>query len=251
MESITPFTRTRFKDSWLPQEAELLLDTYQKNQPIRVYMPDNPNPVYTSIIGFDLTASELLLDGFHPCSQFDVRLLQGQPEPVFLQISGAGNRNYVLKALVTGVDSLTRDYQVSVNILSTHTSSNKRLMPRISFADRQGPAVRISPPWQPTHRGYLCDISQYGCMLKVPGSDIRKHFLNASRKKGQTRISIEFNEQFKLETDCQVRQTVFKRQPCCHNLLRVMFQDLEGLHREQLKAFVSTLSNQPLDIFAA
>lgn len=245
MDTITPFSRTRFKNAWLPEEAELLLDATNKHRTIRVYLPDCPLNIHSSLIGFDLMASELLLDRFYPWSMYEAKLLAGSPAPIFLQL-GLKSGQYLMQSTVDNVEAVNGGYIVSVKVLDACSSQNKRLVPRIQYDERSGPAVSLSPPWQARLQGNLCNISQYGCLVKVYGTDIRGKF-----SQPQSEVSIAFNEQFSLNTKARILQCQFKRQPCCHNLLRFLFDELDSLQLAQLKAFIQTLSTCPLDETAA
>jgi len=245
MTNISPFLRTRFKDSWLPAEAELLLEMCKKHQAIRVFLPDQAEAIHSAILGFDLTASELLLDGFQSWPAHEAALLVEDASPIYLQITHAQGQ-YILKVLVTNISRRGGSYQALVNVMSSTTTANKRIVPRIIFPQQAGPKVNITALWQAGISGSLCDISQFGCCIKILGADARGKF-----QLPEADLAVSFNEQFKLETSCKILHRQFKRHPCCHNTVRLMFNKLEKLQTEQLKTFIHAFSESPLGISAA
>lgn len=235
MDKLTPFSRTRYKNDWKPQEAELLLDNMKNKQAFRVYLPQCSIPVYSTLLGFDLCKGELLLDTFQACSIYDIYALVQQQSQVTLSLK-LNQGVYLVHCVFNQVDVSGKHYLVSLNVLDTQTSVSKRLNPRIYFANTQGPQALITASLNERLGGELLDLSVFGCQIRIPGKDIRNKFNSRL-----ARVNLRFNEEFQFDCESEIKQCHFLRQPYCHNKMRLMFSQQSALQYEQLKTFIDTL----------
>jgi len=232
---------SRIKGEWQTQEIQVLLEACERRHPLRVYLPGyhltgNAEAIYTSLIGFDLDNSELLLDTLLPFSFYELVVLAEHNGPLTLAITVA-ETTWFVECTFKSIDSSQAHYLVSVSVQNMRKTSSRRLHPRIHFAERQRPLAYLNQPWKPRLRAELLDLSPLGCQLRVLGRDIRSQFANRA-----SQLSLHFNEEFQLNCQCEVKQLIFLRKPYCHNKLRLMFKQLEPVQTEQLQTFVQSFA---------
>lgn len=228
--------RARSTNSWRAEEIAMLLNAVDCKHSLRVYLPGNAQAIYSSLLGVDFGTNELRLDTFHPCSLYELIALAEQKTPLTLAINVAAG-TWLLRCIFVLVDNSERFYQVSLQVLDLKLSPGKRLHQRVHFSDNNYPEVVVDPPWSTRIKGELLDLSAFGCQVRIPGKDQRQHFSQRTAK-----LSLNFNEEFKLDCQCEIRQMQFLRVPCCQNKFRLLFKQLTSLQHEQLSTFIHNIS---------
>lgn len=224
------------KKHWQAGEVEILLDAIDTRRTLRVYLPGQAQAVHTSLSGFDINSSELLLDTFQPFSLYELEALTRQQSTLTLAVN-QGAETWFIDCKFHGIHRSGNWYLASVLISSIRRSRSKRLHPRIYFNARHRPVAKLRPLRSPLLRGELLDLSVFGCQIQIPGRDIRAHLSQRTLP-----LTLHFNEEFQLDCDAELKQLQFLRTPCCHNKLRLMFNKLDALQVEQLQSFVGGLS---------
>lgn len=216
------------KNRWQAQEIGALLNAYEQHQSLRVYLQDRADVLSSSLLGFDLDKAELLLDTLHPFSRFDMAILVDRQAGLTLAIN-AGPETWFLDCVM---HKLERDVLI-VRLRHMRRAFGRRLHPRMQFASGRRPLAEVRTGWSPLLRGELLDLSAFGCQLRMVGADQRQHF---NERKAQ--LALYFNEEFELLCEAELKQMFFLRKPCCHNILRLMFKNLNPLQIEQLQTFI-------------
>lgn len=224
------------KKHWQAGELEVLLNAIDTRRAVRVYLPGLAQAVHTSLSGFDINSSELLLDTFQPFSRYELEALTRQQSTLTLAISH-GAETWFIGCKFQGIHRSGSWYLASVLINTMRRSLSKRLHPRIYFSARHRPLAKLRPLRSPLLRGELLDLSVFGCQIQIPGRDIRAHLSQRT-----VPLTLYFNDEFQLDCDAELKQLQFLRTPCCHNKLRLMFNKLDALQVEQLQRFAGGLS---------
>ncbi len=238
MDKIQVFSRSEYKNDWLPQEAELLLDQMDKQLGLQVYLATQDNARLSTLLGFDLCNGELFLDTIQYSSYYELKAMC-ELDPTVKVVIELKQGAYIMEGKIAELQNRGRTYCVSVLIQRAIFSSCKRVQERVYFEKNYRPKVQLCPPWEPAVNGELVNLSPIACQIYLPGQDVRPKIKNR-----QAQFKVKFNDQFEMDCTSDVLQSKFLRQPCCHNILRLKFYGLNPPQQEQIKTFVHTLLQQ-------
>lgn len=220
------------KTDWTLWESEVLVDCSLKHQLVTVFRPETGDSHQSFIHGFDLDSAQLLLDGLYP---WPVQALQ-TAEQFWLQIT-TDEGYYNLRVQVKELDGRRHRELLTVDVLESTQSQNRRWDTRVYFPQRQGPRVDILPDDQAQVTAYVANLSRRGALLEIYGQDIK--LAVGRRMTGLFR----FNDHFHLPLQAKIFQCRFLRRPCCHTSIRVQFQRLDADTQARLDTFLHAVTS--------
>ncbi|WP_075185568.1 hypothetical protein [Teredinibacter haidensis] len=222
------------KSDWKLWEADILVEYGLNHHFVTVYNPTSGDTSQSFIHGFDLKNSLILLDGLYPRP---TKHLQSR-NPLWLQIP-CTHGFFNLQVSLVETDGYRGSELLTVKVLSTELSHNRRWNTRVYFDARQGPKVELQLDLQPIQTAFISNLSRKGALLEIYGKDIK----NALNPKKVIRGLFCFNQQFQLSLEASVKQCRFLRTPCCHTQLRLQFNLPNDEQQAQLETFIDAIAS--------
>ena len=228
------------KQHWTLWEADILVACGLKHQFVTVFEPDSGQLMQSFIHGFDLDNSLLLLDGLYPVLQ--KRL---PPNSTFWLQIRCEYGFFNLKVALIEIEEHSKGEWITVKVLSSALSHNRRWQSRVFFEPRQGPRVDLQLDNQPLQQAYVVNLSRKGAQVDLYGTNLSLGLIRKRSLHGH----FFFNDRFQLRLDATIRQSRFLRKPCCHTQLRILFNRLNDQQQMLLDSFIDTLGTSPNDTY--
>jgi len=228
------------KVDWKTWEAEALVSAGLEHQLVNVYWPNSGERLQTFIYGFDLQRSELLLDGVYPWPRelSTIRAEHLQEQTCWLQLR-LNNRYFNIEVRLKEIDHHPQGAYLTVSVIKTHLTENRRWDNRAYFETRKGPEIRFSVAGEPLIRGHLANLSRNGAQIEVYGKNLNGLLTQHQKLDGR----YLFNDLFELSLSARVKQCKFLRAPCCHSIIRLQFQGVSRAASDKLESYISSVAD--------
>lgn len=228
----SPHSVDPFKSDWKIWEADVLVNCGLKHQFVTVYLPDSGNIHQSFLHGFDLQASQLLLDGLYPWSAKALHM----KDRFWLQIR-CEHGFFNLQVELQEIDGHHGSEFLTVKVLTSELTHNRRWNTRVYFEPRQGPEVELQLDQYPLVKAQVANLSRHGALLEIYGKDIKTDAANRLLTG-----NFKFNDYFHMPLDCVIKQNRFLRSPCCHTQIRLQFSQLTEEEQAKLDTFIHAVS---------
>ncbi|WP_188151715.1 PilZ domain-containing protein [Teredinibacter waterburyi] len=228
------------KVDWKTWEAEALVSAGLEHQLVNVYWPNSGERLQTFIYGFDLQRSELLLDGVYPWPRElnNMRPEHLQEQTCWLQLR-LNNRYFNIEVRLKEIDHHPQGAYITVSVIKTHLTENRRWDNRAYFETRKGPQIQFSIAGEPLINGHLANLSRNGAQIEVYGKNITHHLTQHQTLDGR----YSFNDLFELSLSARVKQCKFLRSPCCHSIIRLQFKGVPRAASDKLESYISSVAD--------
>lgn len=228
-----PYPVDPFKNDWKIWEADVLVNCGLKHQLVTVYLPESGDIHQSFLYGFDLQASQLLLDGLYPWPTKALRM----KDSFWLQIR-CEHGFFNLHVELQEIDGHHASEFLTVKVLTTELTHNRRWNTRVYFEPRKGPEVELQLDNYPLIKAQVANLSRHGALLEVYGKDIKADTTNRLLNG-----NFKFNDYFHMPLDCVIKQSRFLRSPCCHTQIRLQFSRISEDDQAKLDTFIHAVSN--------
>ena len=222
----------------LLQNIEAVISNHKNHSLVQIILPETLTRFQSVILGFDAYENEILLGGIYPRPSIEA-LEQLSDQPFWVQCNYQGQ---FLNIYVRACEILVNEDLISVKVLQSQLTTNRRWTPRASFESHKGPCVDVLPKYGATEKAWVKNISYHGALIECFGKDIRKSL----DKNKATLMRIQFSKQFTVELKAVVKQCYFRRSPCCHSGMRVEFKQLGALEAMQIRDFIHQTMATPM-----
>lgn len=210
-----------------------LLQAIETKQTASIQFDDSPLEANGILLGGDFVENELLICDTFPDIGQELRRSEF-PKHFWLRVRTG---NHYLRIFVRFKN--TSHGLITVKIIETSLSANKRWHNRVDFQSLQGPTARINREFATNLDAKVLNLSPKGAALDIWGKEVHEVVPKGNRLK----TTLTFNSHFELNLDCQILNSQFIRRPSCHTRLRVFFDSLDTLSFCQLSHFIDVTAN--------
>ena len=222
----------------LLQNIEALISNHTQHSLVQIIIPETQERFQSIIVGFDAYENEVLLGGLYPSPKLKT-MEHLATQNFWIQCEYEGQ---FLNICVEAKEVMLNADLISVSVLNSKLTNNRRWSPRANFDNHQGPKVDILPLYGAVEQGWVKNLSYHGALIECYGHDIRNKMLG----KNTVSIRIKFNKDFYAESRITVKQCYFRRSPCRHTSIRVMFDNLPEIESHYIRDFINQVPTSSL-----
>ena len=220
----------------LLQNIDALISNHKNHSLVQIITPEKLTRFQSIILGFDAYEDEMLLGGIYPFP--DAETLQTIVDHEFWVQCSYRDQFYNLRVKTNEI--LASSDLISVRILDSQITQDRRWSPRVEFKSLTGPKVELLPIYGDIERGEVKNLSYHGALLEFFGIDLRQNL----RDEKFVNLRILLSPQLVIDTKVKIKQCFFRRKPCRHSGLRITFSHINDLDRLHIREFVELTSMQ-------
>lgn len=216
---------------WSALEKELLYQLERKPNTLIVHAAGDPQPVKTTLLGFNPQDNSIMMATFADDLHADARLV-GQDMRV--RVTGESYTLYLQTVILDLVED-NGAFAFIARVTNKNLSKDRRVNPRINFSPAEAPEANLLIPMTGVLRGTVANLSKGGMEIRclcAHKPKLESHF-------GETTLFL--TDTLQIKSDIKIRNVQWLRQPHSHLRISVVFIGLSTETTDQLSAFIDAL----------